>query len=92
MELLKDRVYYRQCGTDELLRMAQYEPNAELAVVLAERLTQKVDKAEAETEALRDLLEESERRVSRLDDDLYVAGTTIDKLMAQIDELKGEKK
>jgi hypothetical protein len=37
MELL-DRSYYRKCPDSRLLEEAKYNPNAELAIVLAERL------------------------------------------------------
>jgi hypothetical protein len=38
MELLKDRSYYRKCPDSRLLEEAERNPNAELAIVLAERL------------------------------------------------------
>ena len=38
MELLKDRSHYRMCEDSLLLEEAKYNPNAELAIVLAERL------------------------------------------------------
>ena len=38
MELLKDRNYYRMCEDTRLLEEAKYNPTAELAIVLGERL------------------------------------------------------
>lgn len=69
MELL-DRSRYRMCEDSKLLEEARYNPNAELAIVLAERLENVWVEYEAETEALKDRAADFERDANKLDDEL----------------------
>lgn len=72
MELLKDRNYYRTDEDRLLIEEAKYNPNYELAVVLAERLE------EVQIEFDKQLDEATERAadlqidLNQLDDKVYV--------------------
>lgn len=80
MELLKDRNHYRMCEDSLLLEEAKYNPTAELAVVLAERLEVAWVEYEAETEALKDRAADFERDANKLDDEVCELQHKIDVL------------
>ena len=79
MELL-DRNYYRMCEDSLLLEEAKYNPNAELAIVLAERLRAAGEEYEEEVEALRERAADFERDAAKLDDELCELQHKIDVL------------
>ena len=92
---MTDRNTYRMCEDSKLLEEARYNPNAELAIVLAERLENVWVEYEAETEALRDRVADFERDANKLDDEICELQHKIDvlELMVStrddiIDELK----
>lgn len=98
MELLKDRNRYRMCEDSHLLEEARYNPNAELAIVLGERLEAVWVDYEAEIEALKDRAADFERDALELDDQIYklqseIAANedTIAAMAAEIEQLKEQQ-
>jgi peptidoglycan hydrolase CwlO-like protein len=79
MELL-DRSRYRLCEDSKLLEEAKYNPTAELAVVLAERLEEVQFENDKEIEELRERAADFERDANRLDDELCELQHKIDVL------------
>lgn len=77
---MTDRNTYRMCEDSKLLEEARYNPNAELAIVLAERLENVWVEYEAETEALKDRAADFERDANKLDDELCELQHKIDVL------------
>jgi phage shock protein A len=72
MELLKDRSHYRKCEDSHLLEEARYSPNAELAIVLGERLEAVWEEYEAEigevTEHAKELEEDVDRHLRTIEE------------------------
>jgi chromosome segregation ATPase len=79
MEIL-DRSRYRMCEDSKLLEEARYNPNAELAIVLAERLEAVWVDFEGEVETLKDRAEDFERDANKLDDEVCELQHKIDVL------------
>jgi chromosome segregation ATPase len=77
---MTDRIRYRMCEDSKLLEEARYNPNAELAIVLAERLETVWIEYEAETEALKDRAADFERDANKLDDEICELQHKIDVL------------
>ena len=99
MELLMDRSYYRMRGDTGLFERAKYNPTAELAVVLAERLEEVQFENAKEVEELQDRADDFEREANKLDDKVYELQQKIDVLELMlatrddiIEELKKEQK
>lgn len=67
--LTKDRNDYRCMFDDDLVEEAKYNPTAELAVVLGERLDDHIAET-PEIEVLQDKLREAESLISDLEDDV----------------------
>ena len=67
---MTDRNTYRMCEDSYLIEEAKHNSNAELAIVLAERLENVWVEYEAETEALKDRAADFERDANKLDDEL----------------------
>jgi hypothetical protein len=78
--MMTDRSRYRMCEDSKLLEEATYNPNAELAIVLAERLEAAWAEHEEEAEKLRDRAADFERDANRLDDELCELQHKIDVL------------
>ena len=94
MELL-DRSRYRMCEDSRLLEDAKYNPSAELAIVLAERLEAVWADYEEEIEALKERAADFERDANRLDDEVCELQHKIDVLelmLATRDETIGQLK
>jgi chromosome segregation ATPase len=79
MELL-DRSRYRMCEDSKLLEEAKYNPTAELAIVLGERLEEVYIDFDEQLEAARDRAADFERDANRLDDELCELQHKIDVL------------
>lgn len=77
---MTDRNTYRMCEDSKLLEEARYNPNAELAIVLAERLEAVWVDYEAEIEALKDRAADFERDANKLDDEICELQHKIDVL------------
>jgi peptidoglycan hydrolase CwlO-like protein len=80
MAITKDRSHYRMCEDSKLLEEATYNPNAELAIVLAERLEEVLVENDKEIEALRERAADFERDANKLDDELCELQHKIDVL------------
>ena len=92
---MTDRNTYRMCEDSKLLEEVRYNPNAELAIVLGERLEAVCVDYEEEIEALKDRAADFERDANKLDDEICELQHKIDvlELMVStrddiIDELK----
>ena len=72
MELL-DRTTYRMYSDTSLQEMARYNPSAELAIVLAERLEELQDEFDGMEEKYIDKIEDLTRDVLNLTEDLHIA-------------------
>jgi peptidoglycan hydrolase CwlO-like protein len=79
MELL-DRNHYRMREDSNLLEEAKYNPTAELAIILAERLDDVLLEADSDIEAARERAADFERDANRLDDELCELQHKIDVL------------
>lgn len=71
MELLMDRSYYRMRGDTGLLEQAKYNPTAELAVVLAERLVEVQAEFDEQLEEAKEAAEDARLDMNQLDDKIY---------------------
>ena len=97
MELL-DRNHYRMREDSNLLEGAKYNPTAELAVVLAERLAEIQVEFDEQLEEAKAAVEDARLDMNQLDDKIYELQMEIDKLELMlgerdriIDELKEQK-
>jgi predicted nuclease with TOPRIM domain len=79
VELL-DRNYYRTCDDTKLFEEGKYGPNAELAVVLAERLAEVQFENARVIDELQERADDFERDANRLDDRVYELQQKIDVL------------
>lgn len=66
-----DRTHYRMCSDSYLIETALYAPDAELAIVLAERLGELQIENDEELETARDRAADFERDANKLDDKIY---------------------
>ena len=76
MELL-DRNYYRTCDDSKLFEEAKYNPTAELAIILAERLDDVLLEADTDIEEARERAADFERDALELDDKIYALQSEI---------------
>lgn len=97
MELL-DRNTYRMYSDFRLIDAAKYNPNSELAIVLAERLEEVQAEFEEQLGEAKERAEDFERDANRLDDKIYELQQKIDVLELMLDtrddiieELKEQK-
>ena len=86
MELLKDRSYYRMCEDSKLLEEARYNPTAELAIVLGERLVEVQVEFDEQLEEAKEAAEDARLDMNQLDDKIYLLQQEIDKLELMISE------
>lgn len=77
---MTDRIYYRSRGNRFLFEEAKYVPNAELAIVLAERLEDAEAEYEQRLEEAKDRATDFETEANRLDDKVYELQQKIDSL------------
>ena len=71
-----DRNTYRMCSDSYLIETALYAPNAELAIVLAERLVEVQAEFDEKVEGYIDRIEDLEREINELTEDTYIAEGT----------------
>ena len=97
MELL-DRSAYRMYSDTSLQEMAKYNPNAELAIVLGERLEEVTAEFAGELEEEKERANDLQIDLNQLDDKVYLLqheitykDATIASLTATIDFLKEQK-
>lgn len=93
-----DRTHYRMCSDSYLIETALYAPDAELAIVLAERLGELQIENDEQLEAARERAADFERDANKLDDEIYLLQQKIDELELMvsmrddiIEELKKEQ-
>ena len=86
MELLMDRSYYRMRGDTGLLERAKYNPTAELAIVLAERLAEIQVEFDEQLEEAKEAAEDARLDMNQLDDKIYELQTEINKLELMLGE------
>ena len=77
---MTDRNTYRMCEDSKLLEEAKYNPTAELATVLAERLDDVLLEADTDIAEARERAADFERDANRLDDKVYELQQKIDVL------------
>ena len=73
---MTDRNTYRMYSDSRLLEEARYNPNAELALVLAERLEESLVEFDEKVEAYIEKIENLEREINELTEDTYIAEGT----------------
>jgi hypothetical protein len=73
---MTDRNAYRMYSDSRLLEEARYNPNAELALVLAERLEESLVEFDEKVEAYIEKIENLEREINELTEDTYIAEGT----------------
>jgi peptidoglycan hydrolase CwlO-like protein len=93
-----DRSAYRMYSDTSLREMAKYNPSAELAIVLAERLDEVQAELDSEIEKLTDRANDLQIDLNQLDDKVYLLqheitykDATIASLTASIEFLKEQK-
>jgi len=75
-----DRTHYRMCSDSYLIETALYAPDAELAIVLAERLEEVQFENNEEIEGWKERAADFEREANKLDDKIYELQQKIDEL------------
>lgn len=83
---MTDRNYYRSEEDQQLIEEAKYNPNSELAVVLAERLDDILLEAESDLYEANERTADANREVSNLDDKVYELQLEINKLELMLGE------
>ena len=90
-----DRTHYRMCSDSYLIETALYAPDAELAIVLAERLEEVHVKFEEQIEGLKETINDQNLDLNQMDDKVYLLQQeiarneiTITSMAAEIAELK----
>jgi peptidoglycan hydrolase CwlO-like protein len=81
-----DRSYYRMRGDTGLLERAKYNPTAELAIVLAERLAEIQVEFDEQLEEAKEAAEDARLDMNQLDDKIYELQTEINKLELMLGE------
>ena len=69
---MTDRNTYRMCEDSKLLEEAKYNPTAELAVILAERLTEVQAEFDEQLEEAKEAAEDARLDLNQMDDNLYL--------------------
>lgn len=85
MELL-DRNHYRMREDSNLLEEAKYNPTAELAIILAERLDDVLLEADTDKEEAKEREADLQIDLNQLDDKIYMLQQEIDKLELMLGE------
>ena len=95
---MTDRNTYRMCEDSKLLEEAKYNPTAELAVILAERLTEVQAEFDEQLEEAKEAAEDARLDLNQMDDNLYLLRAellrneeTIASMAAEIAYLKEQK-
>lgn len=83
---MTDRNTYRMCEDSKLLEEARYNPNAELAVVLAERLVEVQAEFDEQLEEAKEAAEDARLDMNQLDDKIYLLQQEIEKLELMISQ------
>lgn len=89
---MPDRSYYRSENDTRLIEEAKYNPNRELAIALGERLEEVIALAETLEDELKEAKEEGERECGKLDDQIYLLDSKVERLEGLIEELEAQLK
>ena len=79
-----DRTTYRMYSDTSLQEMARYNPSAELAIVLAERLEEVQFENDEQLDEAKERAADFEREANKLDDKIYELQQKIDTLELMI--------
>jgi peptidoglycan hydrolase CwlO-like protein len=78
--------YYRMCEDSYLIEEAKHNSNAELAIVLAERLVEVLVEFDGQLEEAKEAAEDARLDMNQLDDKIYLLQQEIDKLELMLGE------
>jgi peptidoglycan hydrolase CwlO-like protein len=78
--------YYRMCEDSYLIEEAKHNSNAELAVVLAERLVEVQAEFDGQLEEAKEAAEDARLDMNQLDDKIYLLQQEIEKLELMLGE------
>lgn len=77
---MADRTTYRSQGNIRLIEEAKYNPNAELAIVLGERLEDMEFDVDERVGEAKETADDMRREANKLDDKVYELRMEVDKL------------
>ena len=83
---MTDRNHYRMCEDSNLLEEVKYNPTAELAIVLAERLRGVQAEFDEQLEEAKEAAEDARLDMNQLDDKIYLLEQEIEKLELMLGE------
>ena len=83
---MTDRNHYRMCEDSNLLEEVKYNPTAELAIVLAERLRGVHAEFDEQLEEAKEAAEDARLDMNQLDDKIYLLEQEIEKLELMLGE------
>lgn len=83
---MTDRNTYRMREDSNLLEEAKHNPNAELAIVLAERLVEVQAEFDEQLEEAKEAAEDARLDMNQLDDKIYLLQQEIEKLELMLGE------
>lgn len=87
---MSDRSTYRMQDDDRLIEEAKYNPNRELAIVLAERLDDVLLDADSDIYEAKERAADFERQANQLDDKIYELRVEIDGLSMTLQQRDDE--
>ncbi len=87
---MADRSTYRSWGNIRLIEEAKYNPNAELAIVLGERLEDMEFDVDERVDEAKETAEDMRLEANKLDDKVYELGVEIDQLELMISQRDDE--
>lgn len=89
--MMPDRDYWRSSDERRLIDEAR-DSGHELAIALGERLAEFVELAETLEDELKDAREEAERLVNKMDDQIYLLDSKVERLELMVEELEAQMK
>jgi len=89
--MMPDRDYWRSSDERRLIDEAR-DSGHELAIALGERLAEFVDLAETLEDELKDTREEAERLANKMDDQIYLLDSKVERLELLVEELEAQLK
>lgn len=89
--MMHDRDYWRSSDERRLIDEAR-DSGHELAIALGERLAEFVELAETLEDELKDTREEAERLANKMDDQIYLLDSKVERLELMVEELEAQLK
>lgn len=89
--MMPDRDYWRSSDERRLIDEAR-DSGHELAIALGERLAEFVELAETLEDELKDTREEAERLANKMDDQIYLLDSKVERLELMVEELEAQLK